>query len=364
MNAVAVPESDIPLNRLSLPETIWWQDGDLFLLDQTQLPLTVVGERQDTIEQVFASIKALKVRGAPAIGVAGAYGLLVGIREQQGLPLPEFLAHIESAADMLGEARPTAVNLKWGLNRMVQFAKAESAADGGQMYAAMAEEAIRIHEEDRELCRMIGVHGADLIKPGTGVLTHCNAGSLATSEFGTATSPMYVAHQDGVPFRVYADETRPLLQGARLTSWELQKAGIDVSLLTDNMAAHIMSQGLIDVVIVGTDRVAANGDVANKIGTLGVAILARHFNIPFYVALPYSTIDFDMPAGDGIPIEEREADEVTSFGARRTAPEDVQVRNPAFDVTPAEFVTGLITERGILSPPYSESIAAQYRDQG
>ncbi len=360
MNVVAVSESDIPRNRLDLPETIWWQDGELFLLDQTQLPLIVVGERQNNIDQVFASIKALKVRGAPAIGVAGAYGLLVGIRRQQEMALPEFLAHIEAQANMLGEARPTAVNLKWGLSRMVQFAKAQSCSTSADLYAAMVEEAIRIHEEDRELCRMIGVHGADLIQPGNGVLTHCNAGSLATSEFGTATSPMYVAHQNDVSFRVYADETRPLLQGARLTSWELQKAGIDCTLITDNMSAHIMSQGLIDLVIVGTDRTAANGDVANKIGTLGVAILAKHFGIPFYVALPYSTIDFNMPEGSGIPIEEREADEVTNFGARRTAPEEMQVRNPAFDVTPAELVTGLITERGILKPPFGDSIAGQY----
>ena len=354
--------SDIPIpnNRLNLPETIWWEDGELYLLDQTVLPLQVIGERQETIEQVSESIKALKVRGAPAIGVAGAYGLLVGIKNDRELPLVDFMARIESQAAWLGEARPTAVNLKWGLKRMVEFAKTQTAANSRELYNSLVEEAIRIHEEDREMCRMIGVHGAELIKPGHGILTHCNAGSLATSEFGTATSPMYVAHQNEVPFRVYADETRPLLQGARLTSWELEKAGIDVTLITDNMAAHIMSQGLIDIVITGTDRTAANGDVANKIGTMGVAILAKHFGIPFYVALPYSTIDFEMPDGTGIPIEERDPEEVTNFGARRTAPENIKVRSPAFDVTPNELVAGLITERGIIRPPFKDNLLLEY----
>lgn len=339
-----------------MPETLWWRDGDLYLLDQTQLPLEVIGERQDSIEQVSDSIKALKVRGAPAIGVAGAYGLLVGLKEDRDLPLDAFLAKVESKAEWLGEARPTAVNLKWGLKRMVGHARAHSAKDSQSLFDAMVEEAIRIHDEDRELCRMVGVHGADLIKPGMGVLTHCNAGSLATSEFGTATSPMYVAHQNGVPFKVYADETRPLLQGARLTSWELGLAGIDVTLITDNMAAHLMSEGLIDLVITGTDRVAANGDVANKIGTLGVAILAKHFGIPMYVALPSSTIDFETPTGAGIPIEERDPLEVTHFGERRTAPTDAQVRSPAFDVTPNEMVAGLITEKGVIRAPYEAQL--------
>lgn len=357
-------EISIPHNRLNLPETLWWENGELYLLDQTQLPLAVVGEHQETIEQVSESIKALKVRGAPAIGVAGAYGLLVGIKADLDLPVDKFRAQIESRANWLGEARPTAVNLKWGLRRMVQFSKRQTISNSRELYDLLVEEAMRIHEEDRELCRMVGLQGAELIQPGNGVLTHCNAGSLATSEFGTATSPMYVAHQKGIPFRVYADETRPLLQGARLTSWELQLAGIDVTLITDNMAAHMMSQGLIDLVITGTDRTAANGDVANKIGTLGVAILAKHFGIPFYVALPYSTIDFNMPDGGGIPIEERDPMEVTHFGARRTAPENIKVRSPAFDVTPNELVAGLITERGIIRPPFKENLLREYAAQG
>ena len=338
-------DSQIPLNRLGLPETVWWKDGELYFLDQTQLPLAVVGERQDTLVQVIASIQALKVRGAPAIGVAGGYGLLVAIRELRGLPVSEFLARTEPLAEALGEARPTAVNLKWAVGRMLDFARgeAEKVSDSSALYDVLVEEAIRIHDEDREMCKRIGENGAGLIEEGFGVLTHCNAGSLATSEFGTATSPMYVAHGRGVGFRVYADETRPLLQGARLTSWELQHAGIDVTLITDNSAAHLMSQGLIDLVITGTDRTAANGDVANKIGTLGVAVLAKHFGIPFYVALPCSTIDFDMPEGAGIPIEERDPIEVTHFGERRTAPEDIAVRSPAF-----------------IHPPFRENLSQEY----
>jgi methylthioribose-1-phosphate isomerase len=224
----------------------------------------------------------------------------------------------------------------------------------------LEEEAIRIHEEDVQLCLKMGGNGVSLINEGMGVLTHCNAGALATTGIGTATSPMYLAHQNGVQFRVYADETRPLLQGARLTSWELKKSGLDVTLLTDNMAAHIMSQGLIDLVITGTDRVVANGDVANKIGTHGVAILAKHFGIPFYVACPYSTIDLNTVEGKDIVIEEREAEEVSHFGLRRTAPEEMKVRNPAFDVTPHELVTGLITEKGIIRAPFAENLLKEY----
>jgi methylthioribose-1-phosphate isomerase len=243
---------------------------------------------------------------------------------------------------------------------MLQKAEALAKESAGTIHQALTEEALAIHKEDRALCRGIGEAGLSLILEGSGVLTHCNAGSLATSELGTATSPMYLAHAQGTRFRVYADETRPLLQGARLTSWELQQSGIDVTLICDNMAATTMAQGLIDLVIVGADRVVANGDAANKIGTLGVAILAKHFDIPFYVACPYSTIDFNTLSGDEIIIEERDANEVTNFGAKPTAPDAMQVLNPAFDVTPAELVSGLITERGILRPPYTESLRQHY----
>jgi len=340
----------------TLPRAMRWEGGELYLLDQTRLPLQTVEEKQETAEQVWQSIRMLKVRGAPAIGIAGAYGLCVAVKDKTDLALADFRTQVETQAAYLDSSRPTAVNLSWGLARMVNCAKAASVDTAKALYDVLVAEAEAIHQEDILLCRGMGEHGAPLIKPGMGIMTHCNAGALATSELGTATAPMYVAHSQGVQFRVYANETRPLLQGARLTSWELQKSGVDVTLLTDNMAAHIMSQGLIDLVIVGTDRVAANGDVANKIGTMGVAILAKHFGIPFYVACPSSTIDLNTPRGGEIPIEEREDDEVTSFGARRTAPDDIKVRNPAFDVTPNELVAGLITEKGIVRAPYVENL--------
>ena len=335
-----------------LPQTIRWNAGALYLLDQTKLPLEVIEEKQESVEQVWESIKQLKVRGAPAIGVAGAYGLLVALREKTVINIIDFMQEVENKVAYLDSARPTAVNLKWALNRMLKIAKTFSGNDSKELYKQLEEEAIRIHEEDVQLCLKMGVNGVSLIKEGMGILTHCNAGALATTGIGTATSPMYLAHQNGVQFRVYANETRPLLQGARLTSWELNKSGLDVTLLTDNMAAHIMSQGLIDLVITGTDRVAANGDVANKIGTHGIAILAKHFGIPFYVACPYSTIDMNTAEGKDIVIEERAPEEITHFALRRTAPEEIKVRNPAFDVTPNELVTGLITEKGIIRAPF------------
>jgi len=347
-------------NSLNLPETLVWKAGELYLLDQTQLPLETIFEHQKTVEQVWNSIKQLKVRGAPAIGVAGAYGLVVGAKSKIHLETDAFLQELDQLASYLDTARPTAVNLKWGLTRMLEKAKSLTHLPVPELYKALVQEAIQIHNEDRRLCRRIGENGKSLIQPGMGILTHCNAGSLATAELGTALSPMYLAHERGVPFKVYADETRPLLQGARLTSWELQQAGVDVTLICDNMAAHLMSQGLIDLVIVGTDRVAANGDVANKIGTLGVAILAHYFKIPFYVACPYSTIDFNTPTGRAIVIEERGESEVTHFGHRRTAPKDIQYRDPAFDVTPHHLVTGLITERGLIRPLGAEQLQQQY----
>lgn len=344
------------VNDTSRVKSIEWTDGELLLLDQTQLPVEVVVEKQETIEQVWDSIKQLKVRGAPAIGVTGAYGLVVGMRGDTGLDREKFLERLQERADYLDSARPTAVNLSWALKRVVAKAKESAATTGTELLEVVRAEAEEIHREDEQLCKHIGENGVDLIKPGFGVLTHCNAGRLATSEYGTATAPMYLAHERGAEFRVYSDESRPLLQGSRLTSWELQQAGVDVTVITDNMAAHIMSQGLIDMVIVGTDRVAANGDVANKIGTMGVAILAKHFGIPFYVASPFSTIDLDTPTGADITIEERGDDEVTHFGLRRTTPEGIKVRNPAFDVTPNELVTGIITDRGMVQAPYSENL--------
>ena len=341
-------------------QPVRWQDGELYLLDQTRLPGEIIEERQSSAAQVCASIKQLKVRGAPAIGIAGAYGLVIALRDKLHLDRDSFITEMRNQADYLEAARPTGVNLRWALRRMVQRGLETAGADPGRIHSELLAEAVRIHDEDRRLCRSIGAAGRPLIKQGMGILTHCNAGLLATSELGTATAPMYLAHREGIDFSVFVDETRPLLQGARLTSWELLQAGIDVTLICDNMAATMMAQGKIDLVITGSDRVAANGDAANKIGTLGLAVMARHFNIPFYVAIPYSSIDLDAASGKDIPIEERAPDEVTHWGGHRTAPEDVKAGNPAFDVTPNDLITGIITERGILRSPYDESIRSYY----
>ena len=337
---------------------VYWENGRLYFLNQTLLPVDVVREEQTTIKQVWDSIKRLKVRGAPAIGIAGAYGLYIGARSYVELPIEEFMGKLREMVVYLNSSRPTAVNLSWGLKRMTSVAESSvlSGSNTVQVIKKLKEEAEAIHQQDRELCRAIGEVGRPLIEDGMGIQTHCNAGGLATSALGTVTAPMYLAHQQGVLFKVYADETRPLLQGARLTSWELLRAGIDVTLICDNMAASLMASGRVDLVIVGTDRVAANGDVANKIGTYGLAILAKHFGIPFYVACPSSTVDLNTATGDAIPIEERSSEEVTSFRGLQIGPKDVNVWNPAFDVTPAEYVTGIITEKGILRAPYSENL--------
>ncbi len=352
---------DRNLTADKLPRAIEWKDGELFLLDQTRLPANSVIEKQETVEQVWDSIRELKVRGAPAIGVAAAYGLCVAVKNATDQSLQDYIKFMDSQAEYLDSSRPTAVNLRWAVRRMSQHAKSANVSTAAELYKVMVAEAQKIHKEDKELCYGMGVTGASLITEGMGVLTHCNAGALATSELGTATAPMYVAQSQGVNFRVYADETRPLLQGARLTCWELQKSGIDVTLITDSTAAHLMSEGLINLVLVGTDRVAANGDVANKIGTLGLAILAKYYEIPFYVACPSSTIDMNTEAGEGIPIEERGAQEVTTFGVCATAPDGVKVRNPAFDVTPNKLVAGLITETKIVRAPFKENLQALFR---
>jgi len=348
--------NDIDDNREVL--SVYWKNNSLYFLDQTLLPANVVLEEQTSIEQVWNSIKQLKVRGAPAIGVAGVYGLYIGARAYADFPIGKFMEKLRELTVYLSSSRPTAVNLSWGLKRMISAAEFSlaSGSDTAQVIRRLKEEAESIHREDQELCRAIGEVGRPLIENGMGIQTHCNAGGLATSMLGTATAPIYLAHQEGVSFRVYVSETRPLLQGARLTSWELLRAGIDVTLICDNMAASLMASGRIDLIIVGADRVAANGDVANKIGTYGLAILARHFDIPFYVACPSSTVDLDTRMGRAIPIEERGPEEVRNFGGRQTSPDNVNVWNPAFDVTPARYVTGIITEKGILEAPYGENL--------
>jgi methylthioribose-1-phosphate isomerase len=309
-------------------------NGFLRLIDQTKLPCELAYRDCRTVEDVWEAIKALRVRGAPAIGIAAAYGVVIGV--QAGRPLSE-------VANYLRTSRPTAVNLFWSLERMERAER-------------LLEEARAIHEEDRRMCHAIGRAGADLIRDGSGVLTHCNTGGLATAEYGTALSVIFTAADQGRRFRVFADETRPLLQGARLTTWELQQAGVDVTLICDSMAAQVMKEGRVQLVIVGADRIAANGDAANKIGTYGVAVLAKAHGIPFYVAAPSSTFDLDLPNGDGIPIEQRDPREVTHGFGRPTAPDGVAVYNPAFDVTPARLIAGLITEKGLIRPVTEDAI--------
>ncbi len=327
--------------------------GKLRLLDQTKLPNSVEYLETDDLEAVFTAIRRLVVRGAPAIGCAAALGLAAAAGRFGVKGGPGFMELLDSAAQRLSESRPTAVNLFWALNRCVAKVRAAASQGVKDLEEALLKEALAILEEDISMCKSIGVHGSSLLQDGMGVLTHCNAGALATGDYGTALSPVYVAHEKGLKIKVFSDETRPLLQGSRLTAWELHRAGVDVTTICDNMAAQVMREGRVQIVIVGADRVAANGDAANKIGTYGVAILAKYHKIPFYVAIPYSTIDPSLPDGSLIPIEQRGAEEVSCGFGRRTAPEGVSVYNPAFDVTPHELVTGFITERGVLSPPFS-----------
>lgn len=342
----------------TLPKPVRWDSltSSLFIIDQTKLPLKLVEKKIETLEQVFQAIKTLQVRGAPAIGIAAAYGLLVGLRDKLRLPYTDFMTELKTQAAYLNSSRPTAVNLNWALKRMIAAAEKVQQKNPVEIFSLLENEAIQIHTEDSQICHRIAEYGLPLIKENAGILTHCNAGTLAVSELGTALAPLYLAHAHGVKFRVFADETRPLLQGARITAWELQLAGIDVTLICDNMAAHVMAKKLVDLVIVGTDRVAANGDIANKIGTLGVAILAKYFSIPFYVACPSSTIDLATPSGDKIKIEERDPKEVTHFGEQQTAPRNTKTFNPAFDVTPHSLITGIITDKGIIHPPYVKNL--------
>ena len=315
------------------PETLRWRDHQLQLLDQRLLPGEVTYRPIRSLDDAWDAIHTLTVRGAPAIGIAAAYALAQSMR---GVDRAVFTATLAANGEHLKSARPTAVNLAWAV------AQLEAVAAENPSYEAVVARAEAIHREDEAICAAIGSHGAGLIAPDSNVLTHCNAGSLAVSRLGTATAPMYHQHAAGVPFHVFVDETRPLYQGARLTAWELDRAGIDVTLICDNMAATVMAQGKVDLVIVGTDRVTANGDVVNKIGTLGLAVLCRHFEVPFYVACPSSTYDRHTPSGDAVVIEERAAEEVRQGHAASVA-----VYNPAFDVTPAHLVTGIITEHGI-----------------
>ncbi|TWT45530.1 Methylthioribose-1-phosphate isomerase [Phycisphaerae bacterium RAS1] len=352
-----------------LPATLRWDGGPagcLRLLDQTELPLRTVYLDCRTAEQVHEAIRMLRVRGAPAIGVAAAYGLCLGAGTVRAATLSDWVASVESVAGFLRAARPTAVNLAWALDRMLRRARqaAHEARTASEAWEHLLAEADRMAEEDAAACRRIGELGAGLIPDGGGVLTHCNAGALATVAWGTALAPLYVAHERGRRFRIYADETRPLLQGARLTAYELAAAGLDVTVLCDNAAAQLMRSGAVQLVIVGADRIAANGDTANKIGTYGLALAARHHKIPFYVAAPTSTFDLALADGQGIPIEQRNAQEVSEGFGVRTVPAGVKCLNPAFDVTPAALITGILTENGVLKPVTEEKIAEKVGFRG
>ncbi|GGE04314.1 methylthioribose-1-phosphate isomerase 1 [Marinithermofilum abyssi] len=338
------------------PLSLEWKGDYLALLDQRRLPAEKVVLQITTAEEVREAIVHLAVRGAPAIGIAAVYGLYLGMRNFQDGEEDAFWQELPRLVDDLNAARPTAVNLSWALKRTAAKVETLRSRSVEELKAAILAEARAIHREDAEVCRRIGEYALTLLKDGMGILTHCNAGGLATAAYGTALAPMYLAHERGWKLKVYADETRPVLQGSRLTAFELQQAGLDVTLICDNMAGAVMKEGKVQVVIVGTDRVAANGDVANKIGTYSVAVLAKAHGIPFYVAAPTSSIDLGTPTGAEIPIEERAAEEITCGFGKATAPEGVQVYNPAFDVTPAEYVTAIITENGIVDPRDKEGL--------
>ena len=329
----------------------------LVIVDQTKLPNEVEFLHLTTQEGIWEAIYMLRVRGAPAIGVAAAFGLYLAARACEEKEYDSFSAKVHEAAEYLASSRPTAVNLVWGLRRMEGVIQGKTGLSVEELKESLREECWKIYHEDIQVCRKLGEYGLSLVKPGWGLLTHCNAGQLATVRYGTATAPMYLGHEKGYQFQVYCDETRPLLQGARLTSYELSQAGIDTTLICDNMAAALMKQGKIQAVFVGCDRVAANGDTANKIGTLGVAILAKHFNIPFYVMAPSSRIDLETENGSEIVIEQRAASEVRELWYEKPmVAERVKIWNPAFDVTDHELITAIVTEYGIARAPYDTSL--------
>lgn len=342
-------------------DTVALDDADnaLVIIDQTKLPEKIEILRLHTAQEIWDAIYLLQVRGAPAIGVAAGYGIYLLAKSIDSEDFDEFYKQFCTYKQYLDSSRPTAVNLSWALNRMEQVVcrAHEAGSTVAQIKEELRRESIAIQEEDIAICRAIGEHGLALVKPGDGILTHCNAGKLAASRYGTATAPIYLGQERGYGFHVYADETRPLLQGARLTAFELQSAGVDVTLICDNMSGMIMKQGKVQAVFVGCDRVAANGDTANKIGTSVVAAVAKRYGVPFYVCAPTSTIDWSTPTGDDIVIEQRKPEEVTEMWyASRMAPEGVKVFNPAFDVTDAELITGIVTEYGVARYPYTESL--------
>jgi methylthioribose-1-phosphate isomerase len=330
------------------------------MLDQTRLPAEVIYRRYATAEEVAEAIRSMVIRGAPAIGVAAAMGIALGMKESAGASRADLERRMQSLAALFAATRPTAVNLFWAIERMKRVFERVRQLEPAQAVEALEKEALVMRDEDIEMNRRMGRHGESLVPENARVLTHCNAGALATAGYGTALGVIRAAVERGKKVSVLADETRPFLQGARLTAWELAQDGIPVTLITDNAAGHFLSKGEVDLAIVGADRIAANGDVANKIGTYSVAVLARENNIPFYVAAPLSTIDLSLASGALIPIEERDPEEVKRAGTTRVAPEEVQARHPAFDVTPARYVTAIITEAGVARAPYEKSLKALF----
>jgi methylthioribose-1-phosphate isomerase len=337
--------------------TVWWEAEAVCLIDQTKLPHARAVVRCTTVEEVATAIRRMVVRGAPAIGVTAAYGMALAARSSAATDRASLLDELARAKQRLDAARPTAVNLSWATGRMLRVAReTDPVALVPELAERVLAEAHAIRDEDEVMCRSIGEHGAALLGSGARVLTHCNAGGLATTGYGTALAPIKTAHEGGKKLRVLVDETRPFLQGSRLTAWELREAGIPLTLITDNMAAHFMGRGEVDCIIVGADRIVANGDVANKIGTYGLAVLARAHAIPFYVAAPTSTVDMSLKSGDEIRIEQRDPREVTHLGDQILAPESVEAAHPAFDVTPHDLVTAIITEKGIVEAPFEKGL--------
>src|SRR5947209_9357206 len=339
-------------------QTLEWTEAGVRFIDQRKLPMEEVYVTSRTYEEVADAISTMVVRGAPAIGVAGAMGIALGMKAAAAKARSgdELRPALEKISAALAATRPTAVNLFWGIRRMKETFEANAKRPVADIVSTLVKEAQQMHAEDIAACMAMGRHGAVLLPRSGGVLTHCNAGALATCGYGTALGVIRSAVESGSKIHVYADETRPFLQGSRLTAWELQKDRIPTTVIADNMAGAMMSQGKIGAIIVGADRIAANGDVANKIGTYTVAVLAKENGLPFYVAAPFSTIDLQTPSGNQIPIEQRNPREVTHFAGKAVTPEGVQVENPAFDVTPAKYVTAIVTERGIARPPFDESL--------
>ncbi|KZZ83557.1 S-methyl-5-thioribose-1-phosphate isomerase [Bacillus sp. SJS] len=348
-------------HSFTIPRSVEWKETYISLLDQQKLPGITEYIELHSIQEVWHAIQTLKVRGAPAIGIAAAFGLALSASRYEESDINSFLAKLHEEKDYLAGSRPTAVNLAWALNRLT--ASCSQVKSVNEAKTNLIHEAIQIQVEDEETCRQIGQHALKLFNKSDRIMTICNAGSIATARYGTALAPFYLAKEQDFPLQVYACETRPVLQGARLTAWELMQAGVDVTLITDNMAAFTIQQKNISAIITGADRIARNGDTANKIGTYNLAILAKAFEIPFYIAAPLSTFDFSIDSGAEIPIEERDSREITEIAGTRIAPEGIEVYNPAFDVTPANLISGIVTEKGVLTGDLKAGIKELFADK-